>query len=445
MADLFEEYEDKLESTVTESAYQPLADRIRPQTIDQMVGHEDLLGEHGFLRRAIVDDRIPSLILWGPPGCGKTTIAHVISHHTEAFFEPFSAVLGGLPEVRVLLKRARVRHKKGRRTILFMDEIHRFNKGQQDAFLPYVEEGTIILIGATTENPSFTLNSALLSRCRVVQLSALPKEALTVVLEAALNDSDQGLGSGIPRPSNEVLSLVVQAADGDARRALTLLEQTLAHCSMEEPPTAETVSKILEGAPIRHDRDGDAHFDTISAFIKSMRGSDPDAALYYGARLIESGEDPRFLLRRIIIFASEDIGNADPRALELAVATSQAYERLGMPEARLCLAQAITYCATAPKSNASYKAWDKAVSDVRKYGSLPIPLHLRNAPTKLMKEMGHGKDYHYPHDAPGHFVKEVYLPEDLVGQRYYKPGDQGYEQRISERLRRWWSGESNDV
>ncbi|MBR57356.1 MAG: AAA family ATPase [Myxococcales bacterium] len=444
MADLFETHEETVKPAAAAKGYQPLADRVRPQSLDQMIGHEDLLGETGFLRRAIVEDRIPSLILWGPPGCGKTTIAHVISHHTKAFFEPFSAVLGGLPEVRVLLKRAQARHQKGQRTILFMDEIHRFNKGQQDAFLPHVEAGTIVLIGATTENPSFTLNSALLSRCRVVRLSALSSDALTAVLEGACDDSEQRLGADIPRPSKDVLALLVQAADGDARRALTLLEQIQGHCSAENPPTTEIVKKVLEGAPIRHDRDGDAHYDTISAFIKSMRGSDPDAALYYGARLIESGEDPRFLLRRIMIFASEDIGNADPRALELAVATTHAYERLGMPEARLCLAQAITYCATAPKSNASYKAWDEAVADVRKHGSLPIPIHLRNAPTKLMKELGHGRDYRYPHDAPGHFLKEEYLPEELVGRRYYAPSDQGYEQRISERLRRWWAGEPDE-
>ncbi len=424
----------------------PLADRMRPRTLDELLGQDEALDPDGFLSDAVRHDRVPSLILWGPPGCGKTSLAHVIAQRTAAAFEPFSAVLGGIAEVRAIVKRAAERQKLGGRTILFVDEIHRFNKAQQDAFLPHVEKGTVTLIGATTENPSFALIAALLSRCRVVRLQALPKTALARLLERTLADEERGLGAYGLEVAEGFAAALAEMADGDARRALNLLEQAAEHAAARERDKLDlaTLREVLERAPLRYDRTGDAHYDTISAFIKSLRGSDPDAALYYAARMIESGEDPRFVLRRLVIFASEDVGNADPRALQIAMDALGAYERLGMPEGVLPLAQAVTYCATAPKSNASYAGWLRAVEDARGAGSAEVPLHIRNAPTGLMKRLGYGKAYQYPHDKPGHFIREQYLPDELAGRRYYVPSNQGYEQRIAERLRIWWGEESEE-
>ena len=431
--DLFGQAEEEQEGGT------PLADRMRPRTLDEVVGQEKVLSAGGFLHEAVANDRLPSIMLWGPPGCGKTSLARVVANHTEAVVEVFSAVLGGIKDVREIARRAEQRRRAGTRTILFVDEIHRFNKAQQDGFLPHVEKGTITLIGATTENPSFALNSALLSRCRVVKLDPLSVQDVETLLDRALHDEERGLGSSALTAGDGFLGAVAEMADGDARRGLNLLEQAVEHTTAQGKTelTLVALRAVLERGPLRYDRDGDAHYDTISAFIKSMRGSDPDAALYYAARMIEAGEEPLFLLRRILIFASEDVSNADPRALQLALAAYQAFQRLGVPEGYLPLAQAITFCATAPKSNASYAGWNKAVEEVKQSGNLEIPMHLRNAPTKLMKELGYGGGYQYPHDAPDHFVSETYLPDAIQGRRFYEPSGQGYEKHIATRLADW--------
>ncbi len=435
------------ESSSSEDSDRPLADRMRPRLLDELLGQDELLKPGGFLKGSLESDRLPSLILWGPPGCGKTSLAHVVAEQTSAAFEKFSAVLGGIKDVREIIARAARRKANGTRTILFVDEIHRFNKAQQDGFLPHVENGTVTLVGATTENPSFALNSALLSRCRVVQLKPLGPDATATLLRTALEDSERGLGSHSLRASEDALSSIAQAADGDARRALNLLEQAADYAAIKglDEINEELLKALLEHAPLRYDRSGDAHYDLISAFIKSMRGSDPDAALYYAARMIESGEDPRFILRRVLIFASEDVANADPRALQVALAAQQAYERLGTPEGFIPMAQAITFCATAPKSNASYMAWNQAREAARQSGSLEVPLMLRNAPTKLMKELGHGQEYRNPQDSPGHFVKTAYLPAKLQGRVFYRPTSQGYEKHIKTRLAAWWGDDKPKV
>ena len=423
----------------------PLAERMRPASIDEFLGQEEILAPGAFLHRAIQEDQVPSIILWGPPGSGKTSLARVIAQHTKAHFEIFSAVLGGIKEVRGLVAEAENLKLRGQRTILFVDEIHRFNKSQQDGFLPHVERGTITLIGATTENPSFTLNNALLSRCRVIPLKPLARQTISSLLKHALDDELRGLGSSDIHIPDDVIEYLSQVADGDGRRGLGLLEQTTAHAQASglKQITLKDVQVFTERSPLAYSRKGDDRYDLISAFIKSMRGSDPQAALYYGARMIEAGEDPRFLLRRLVIFASEDIGNADPRALQISLAGSQAYEQLGLPEGLLSLAQSITYCATAPKSNASYKAWKTALNDAREYGNLPVPDHLKNAPTSLAKELGHGKGYQYPHDHPEHFINTSYLPRAIHNKRYYRPTKQGYERHIQKRMEDWWGDDTS--
>ena len=418
----------------------PLADRMRPRSLEEVVGQTHVLGEGKLLARAIRDDRVPSMILWGPPGTGKTTLAQVVAHETEARFVPFSAVLGGVPELRKIVQAAEEQKRVyGKRTILFVDEIHRFNKAQQDALLPHVERGTVVLIGATTENPSFAVNAALLSRARVFRLEPLADEDLVVLLRRALADAEHGLGKLSLEVDDDALLAIAHGARGDARRALDVLELSARHASSEEGSgklDLEAVEQALSGKTLLYDKTGEEHYNVVSAFIKSMRGSDPDAAVYWMMRMLEAGDDPLFVLRRMIIFASEDIGNADPRALELAVAADQAFRRLGMPEGMFPLAQCCTYLASAPKSNASYRAWTAAKADVTEHGALPVPMKLRNAPTKAMKAWGYGEGYRYPHDEGGHAEGETYLPDELAGKRYYEPSDQGLEARIRERLER---------
>ncbi len=420
----------------TTRARGPLADRMRPRTLAEVVGQTHILGPGKLLARAIAADSVPSMVLAGPPGTGKTTLAHVVAAETRAVFVPFNAVLGGVPELRKVLEAAEERRKfRGERTLLFVDEIHRFNKAQQDALLPHVERGTVTLIGATTENPSFAVNAALLSRARVFVLEPLTEPELVMLLRRALADGERGLGSSGVAASEVALTLLARATDGDARRALTALEVAAAHVAAgSKCIDEEAVREALGGSSLRYDKKGDEHYDIASAFIKSMRGSDPDAAVYYLMRMLESGEDPLFLLRRMMIFASEDIGNADPRALELAVAADGAFRRIGMPEGLHAMAQCCLYLACAPKSNASYVAFTRAREDVRSHGALRVPNRLRNAVTREMKERGLGEGYRYPHDEGGYVAGETYLPETLAGRRYYEPRRSGLELRIGEHL-----------
>ncbi|HWV39423.1 MAG TPA: replication-associated recombination protein A [Vulgatibacter sp.] len=415
----------------------PLAERMRPRTLDEVVGQEKVVGEGRLLRRAIERDEVPSMILWGPPGSGKTTLARLIARATSSEFVPFSAVLGGVADVRRILAEARKARAAGRRTILFVDEIHRFNKAQQDAFLPHVESGDVTLIGATTENPSFALNAALLSRARVYVLEPLGEDALLELLERAMADEERGLGRAGVEADPDALRHLAQASAGDARRALSALE--VAAASAAARPDGRIGLADAEEAIARrallYDKAGEQHYDLVSAFIKSMRGSDPDAALHYAARMLEAGEDPRFVLRRMVIFAAEDVGLADPRALTVALDAHRAFEFVGWPEGYLPISMAICYLAAAPKSNSALLAYQAAKADVMAKGPLEIPLELRNAPTRLMKDLGYGGGYRYPHDEPGHHVAQDYLPKALVGRVYYQPSDQGWERQIGERIR----------
>lgn len=417
----------------------PLADRLRPRTLDEVVGQAHLLSAGKPLARAIADDRVPSMILCGPPGSGKTTLARVLSRTTRAEFVPFSAVLSGIPELRIQIAAADERRRyQGRSTILFVDEIHRFNKSQQDAFLPHVEAGTITLVGATTENPSFSVNSAVLSRCRVFRLEPISISDLVTLLRRALSDPERGLGALQIQADEDALEAMADAARGDARRALGLLEGTVALLDPEQKRIdLQAVRRAADERTLLFDKNRDEHYDIASAFIKSLRGSDPNAAIYWMMRLLEAGDDPLFVLRRMIIFASEDIGNADPRAISVAVDADAAFRRLGMPEGMYPISQACLYLACAPKSNAVKLAWHAAQAVVRDRGALPVPKKLRNGVTQLMKADGYGEGYRYPHDYDGHFVPgETYLPDALQGQRYYVPSDQGVERQIAERLAR---------
>ncbi len=410
---------------------------MRPNRIEDVVGQAHLLGDGHILARAIRADRIPSMILWGPPGTGKTTLAHVIANETNSIFVPFSAVLGGVPELRKLIAAAKEqKNYYGKKTILFVDEIHRFNKAQQDALLPHVEDGTVTLVGATTENPSFAVNSALLSRSRVFDLQPLEAGDLRKLLERALADDEHGVGHVPHTVDDDALAAISQNARGDARRALSALElaSDFAQSAGVDAVTVAIVQEALATQTLLYDKSGEEHYNVISAFIKSMRGSDPDAAVYWLMRMLEAGEDPLFVLRRMLIFASEDVGNADPRALEVAVSADAAFRRLGMPEGIFPIAQCCTYLASAPKSNASYKAWTMARADVREFGALPVPLKHRNAPTEAMKSWGYGEGGRNPHDEGGYSEGETYLPEQLVGRQYYRPTDRGFEARIRERL-----------
>jgi putative ATPase len=429
---------DLFSAAPSDNATAPLAERLRPSALDDMVGQQHLIGEDKILRRLIESDQLSSAILWGPPGTGKTTLAQVIASSTECHFVAFSAVLHGVKEVRELVAQAKKeRDYYGRRTLLFIDEIHRFNKAQQDALLPWVERGDIILIGATTENPSFEVNSALLSRSRVFVLEPLEPDDIRRLLDRALT-TPEGLGQRSLQAEDQALELLADIAHGDARIALNTLEVAAATLRGQVLTTKE-IEAALQRGPLLYDKGAEEYYNVISAFIKSMRGSDPDAAVYWLARMIEAGEDPLFIVRRLVIFAAEDIGNADPRALQVAIATQQAVHFVGMPEGRIPLAQAVTYLATAPKSNAAYMAIGEAQAEVRQSGALAVPAHLRNAPTKLMKELGYGKDYQYAHNQDDTVVTQGHLPDNLAGTRYYRPNDRGYEKMIRERMD-YWSG-----
>ena len=415
----------------------PLADRVRPRTLDEVRGQEHLVGPDAPLRRMIESDHLPSIIFWGPPGSGKTTLARIIAKITKRRFAAFSAVTSGVKEVREIVARAGEERRAGRRTILFVDEIHRFNRAQQDAFLPHVEDGTIVLIGATTLNPSFEVNAALLSRTRVFVLNPIEPDAIRQVLHAALADSGRGLAPFKVDPG--ALDLIANVAEGDARRALNVLEMA-ANARETEPNgnvTVRTVEKILGHKSLLYDKAGEEHYNLISAFHKSLRGSDPQASLYWLARMMEAGEDPRYILRRMIRFASEDVGNADPRAVSVAIAARTSYDFLGSPEGDLAIAQAAVYLATAPKSNAVHAAYEAARRDVREQPNLPVPVHIRNAPTPLMKQLGYGEGYRYAHDDPDAYLPQDYLPDNLRGRQYYAPTNRGYEQRIGEWMT-WW-------
>ncbi|MCG6984443.1 MAG: replication-associated recombination protein A [Thiocapsa sp.] len=415
----------------------PLAERMRPAALDGFFGQRHLLAPGKPLRQAIDTGEIHSMIFWGPPGSGKTTLARLISQVSGARFLSLSAVLAGVKDIRDAVAEARaVRERERRTTLLFIDEVHRFNKAQQDAFLPHVENGTLTFIGATTENPSFALNNALLSRARVYVLEALDAAEIKRVLARALADPVQGFGDRQLHLSDEALRLLAAGADGDARRALNLLELAVRLTEGQEI-TAATVAELIAGSVRRFDKGGDLLYDQISALHKAVRGSAPDAALYWLARMIDGGCDPLYVARRLVRMASEDIGNADPRALELALDAWEAQERLGSPEGELALAQAVVYLACAAKSNAVYLAWNEALADARASGSLDVPVHLRNASTKLLKGLGYGRDYRYPHDEPeGYAADETYLPDALKGRRYYRPVDRGLELRIREKLDR---------
>jgi putative ATPase len=432
--------EDAATKAAAKEVPAPLAERMRPRTLDELIGQEHLLAPGKPLREAIDADVLQSIILWGPPGTGKTTLARLIATVTRAHFIQFSAVLSGIKEIKTVMQEAEdARRKLGRRTILFVDEIHRFNKAQQDAFLPRVEAGDLVLIGATTENPSFEVNAALLSRSKVFVLKLLDQEALTDILARAWSDRERGLGREPEALASDALTAVARYANGDARVALGTLELIAGFATRRKLPVVDlpTVAELLERRSLLYDKTGEEHYNIISALHKSLRNSDPDAAVYWLARMLEAGEDPLYVARRLVRFASEDIGNADPQALVVTVAATQATHQLGMPEANTALAQAAIYLATAPKSNAVYAAYGAASQDAMRDAAEPVPLHLRNAPTKLMKQLEYGKGYRYSHDEPDAIAAMDCLPPSLQGRQYYAPKQRGFEKELARRLERW--------
>ena len=413
----------------------PLASRLRPTTLDEVVGQQHIVGKDKLLYRAIKADKLSSIIFYGPPGTGKTTLAKVIANTTSAEFMQINATSAGKKDMEEVVAAAKNNQGMyGKKTILFIDEIHRFNKGQKDYLLPFVEDGTIILIGATTENPYFEVNPALLSRSVIFELRKLSTEDIRTLLLRAVNDTEKGMGSYHAQVDDDALEFLADMANGDARAALTAIELGILTTDRSEDGiihiTLDVASECIQKRVINYDKTGDNHYDTISAFIKSMRGSDPDAAVYYLARMLYAGEDVKFIARRIMILASEDIGNADPQALQVAVAAAQAVERLGMPEARIVLAQAVTYMASAPKSNSAINAIDKAMRVVQETKTPPVPVHLQDAHYKSAGKLGHGKGYKYAHDYKNHYVKQQYLPDGLTGEVFYEPSENGYEQQI---------------
>ena len=413
----------------------PLAERMRPRTLAEFLGQDQVVGEGRALRTAIEAGNAGSLLLWGPPGVGKTTLALLIAQHAALHFVPFSAVLSGVAQVReAVVEAQRRRARDGKGSLLFVDEIHRFNKAQQDAFLPHVEKGEIVLVGATTENPGFAVNGALLSRCRVVQLQPLPEDAVALLVRAALTDRERGLGVRGLSLEDTALQRLLQLSGGDARRALTVLEACAATCVDAETITAPMVTEAFQHRTLKHDKDGDQHYDLLSALHKSLRNSDVQAAVYWLARAIEAGADPLQASRRMVAMAAEDIGLADPMALQVAVAAMQAVQMLGLPEGRLPLTEAAVYLAAAPKSNAVVRAIDAALSEVREGEQLAVPLQLRNPTTKVTKDLGHGGGYQYAHDQPGGVGRMECLPEELKDAQFFTPGDRGFEKRIAERM-----------
>ncbi|MGQ9545824.1 MAG: replication-associated recombination protein A [Dehalococcoidia bacterium] len=424
----------------------PLAARMRPRSFGEFVGQQHLVGQGRVFRKCIEVDQLPSMVFWGPPGSGKTTLAHIIANMTGAYFSSLSAVSAGVADLRRVIGEAKKRLKSsGQRTILFVDEIHRFNKAQQDAVLPFVENGTVTLIGATTENPSFEVISPLLSRCRVFRLNPLSDDDVRLIVERAIKDEERGLGKFHISMSEEALRHLVTMSNGDARVALNALEMatfaTLPDGDGVRSIDLPAIEEALQHRALLYDKSGDQHYDLISALHKSLRGSDPDASLYWLGRMLEAGEDPLYIARRLVRFASEDVGVADPQALVIAVAAQQAVHFVGLPEGNLALAEAVVYLATAPKSNSLYKAYSQVQKDIQQGRNEPVPLHLRNPVTALMRDMGYGRGYKYAHDYPDHFVKQQNLPASLQGKRYYAPTEQGYEKEIAARLRKWWGQE----
>jgi len=424
----------------------PLAERMRPQSLDEFTGQEDLLGKGKLLESMLGSGILPSLILWGPPGTGKTTLARILARSTSADFVYFSAVLSGVKEVRMVVEQAKkLRDSEQRGTIFFIDEIHRFNKSQQDALLPHVENGLFTLIGATTENPSFQVIAPLLSRCRILVLNSLSKKHLRIILQRALDNTDQGLGNHKLTIETDSLELLTGLADGDARKGLNTLEIAAAlvlHRNKTAPETSaaitpEDIREAAQQTYLRYDKDGEEHYNLISALHKSLRDSDPDGSLYWLYRMLESGEDPLYICRRLIRFASEDIGLSDPQALIHTISCRDAYHTLGLPEGKLALAQAVSYLATAPKSNSLYKAESEVRNCIRSSGTLPVPLHLRNAPTQLMKDLHYGKDYKYAHDADSALVAQDHLPQEINKKQFYFPTTRGYEALVKDRLKKW--------